>query len=112
MEHDPATAARLADALGGSWLLQGRLPGQYGVLREVARHAEAGSDSWCAVQLRIILAAVFSADPAGALEHATALRDAAADRCCWTCLRAASNTPWRTCAKGSRSPCGPAAGSS
>jgi DNA-binding CsgD family transcriptional regulator len=80
MEHDPATAARLADALGWWWLLRGRLPGQYGMLREVARHAEAGSDSWCAVQLRIILAAVFSLDLAGALEHATALRDAAAGR--------------------------------
>ena len=80
MEHDPGTAARLADALGWWWLLRGRLPGQYGVLREVAARAEAGSDSWCAVQLRIILAAVFSLDLAGALEHATALRDAAAGR--------------------------------
>ena len=33
-----------------------------------------------AVQLRIILAAVFSFDLAGMLEHATALRDAAAGR--------------------------------
>ena len=80
MEHDPATAARLADALGWWWLLRGRLPGQYGLLREVAGRAEAGSDAWCAVQLRIILAAVFSADLAGMLEHATALRDAAARR--------------------------------
>ena len=80
MEHDPATAARLADALGWWWLLRGRLPDQYGVLCEVAGRAEAGSDAWCAVQLRIILAAVFSADLAGALEHATALRDAAAGR--------------------------------
>ena len=80
MEHDPAAAARLADALGWWWLLRGRLPGQYGVLREVAGRAEAGSDAWCAVQLRVILAAVFSFDLAGALEHATALRDAAAGR--------------------------------
>ena len=28
----------------------------------------------------------------------------------WTCGRAASRTPRRTCGKGSRSPCGPAAG--
>jgi predicted ATPase/DNA-binding CsgD family transcriptional regulator/transcriptional regulator with XRE-family HTH domain len=80
MEHDPANAARLADALGWWWLLRGRLPGQYGMLREVAGRAEAGSDAWCAVQLRIILAAVFSFDLAGMLEHATALRDAAAGR--------------------------------
>ena len=51
MEHDPATAARLADALGWWWLLRGRLPDQYGLLREVAGRAEAGSDAWCAVQL-------------------------------------------------------------
>jgi predicted ATPase/class 3 adenylate cyclase len=80
MEHDPATAARLADALGRWWLLRGRLPGQYGLLREVAERAEPGSDGWCAVQLWIILAAVFSFDLAGMLEHATALRDAAAGR--------------------------------
>jgi predicted ATPase/DNA-binding CsgD family transcriptional regulator/transcriptional regulator with XRE-family HTH domain len=80
MEHDPVTAARLADALGWWWLLRGRLPGQYGLLREVAGRAEAGSDGWCAVQLRIVLAAVFSLDLAGMLEHATALRDAAAGR--------------------------------
>jgi predicted ATPase/transcriptional regulator with XRE-family HTH domain len=80
MEHDPAAAARLADALGWWWLLRGRLPGQYGLLREIAGRAEAGSDAWCAVQLRIILAAAFSLDLAGMLEHATALRDAAASR--------------------------------
>jgi len=61
-------------------LLRGRLAGQYALLREVAGRAETGSDGWCAVQLRTILAAVFSLDLAGALEHATALRDAAAGR--------------------------------
>ena len=80
VEHDPAAAARLADALGWWWLLRGRLPGQYGVLREVAGRAEAGSDGWCAVQRWISMAAAFSADLAAALEHATALRDAAAGR--------------------------------
>jgi predicted ATPase/DNA-binding CsgD family transcriptional regulator/transcriptional regulator with XRE-family HTH domain len=80
VEHDPAAAARLADALGWWWLLRGRLPGQYGLLREIAGLAEAGSDAWCAVQLRIILAAAFSLDLAGMLEHATALRDTATDR--------------------------------
>jgi predicted ATPase/DNA-binding CsgD family transcriptional regulator/transcriptional regulator with XRE-family HTH domain len=80
MDHDPAAAARLADVLGWWWLLRGRLPGQYEVLREVAARAEAGSDAWCALQLRISMAAAFSGDLAGALEHATALRDAAADQ--------------------------------
>jgi predicted ATPase/DNA-binding CsgD family transcriptional regulator len=80
MDHDPAAATRLAAALGWWWLLRGRLPGQYGLLREVAGRAEVGSDGWCAVQWWITNAAVFSADQAGALEHATALRDAAAGR--------------------------------
>ena len=31
MDHDPATAARLAGALGWWWWLRGRLPGQYGL---------------------------------------------------------------------------------
>ena len=44
MDHDPATAVRLAAALGWWWLLRGRLPGQYGLLREVAGRAETGSD--------------------------------------------------------------------
>ena len=80
MDYDPATAVRLAAALGWSWLRRARLPGQYGLLREVAGRAEPGSGGWCAVQWWITLAAVFSADQAGALEHATALRDVAAGR--------------------------------
>jgi hypothetical protein len=44
MGHDPATAARLAGALGWWWWLRGRLPGQYRLLREVAGRAEVGSD--------------------------------------------------------------------
>ena len=42
MDHDPATAVRLAAALGWWWLLRGRLPGRYGLLREVAERSEAG----------------------------------------------------------------------
>jgi predicted ATPase len=80
MDYDRATAVGLAAALGWSWLRRGQLPGQYGLLREVAGRAEPGSDGWCAVQWWITLAATFSADQAGALEHATALRDAAAGR--------------------------------
>jgi predicted ATPase len=86
MDHDPATAVRLAEALSWWWLLRGRLPGQYGLLREVAGRAEAGSDGWCWVQNWLAMAALFRDDQAGALEHATALRDAAADRGrpgCW-----------------------------
>jgi non-specific serine/threonine protein kinase len=80
MDHDPATAVQLAAALGWWWLVRARLPGQYRLLREVAGHAEAGSDGWCTVQFFCYLAALFSADLAGTLDAATVLRDAAADR--------------------------------
>ena len=50
VDHDPAVAVRLADALGWWWWLRGRLPGQYPLLSEVAGRAEPGSDGWCAIQ--------------------------------------------------------------
>jgi predicted ATPase len=78
MEHDQAVAVRLAAALGWWWLLRARLAGQYVLLREAAGRAEAGSDGWCAVQFWAGLAAGFSSDLAGSLDHATALRDAVA----------------------------------
>jgi tetratricopeptide (TPR) repeat protein len=80
MDHHPATAARLAGALGWWWWLRGRLLGLYGLLREVAERADAGSDGWCWVQIWLGCAANFCADDAGALEHDSALCDAAADR--------------------------------
>jgi hypothetical protein len=76
MDHDPATAVRLAAALGWWWWLQGRLAGQYALLREAAGHVKAGSDSWCAAQIWLGLAAMLSPDLAGTLYHFTALRDA------------------------------------
>jgi predicted ATPase/DNA-binding CsgD family transcriptional regulator len=78
--HDPAVALRLAVALGWGWYLRGRLPGQYPLLREAAGRAAVGSEGWCAAQFLLGWAAVFSADLAGALEHFTALSDAAGDR--------------------------------
>jgi predicted ATPase/DNA-binding CsgD family transcriptional regulator len=80
MDHDPATAARLAGTLGWWWWLRGRLPGQYQLLREVAGRAETGSGGWCWVQLWLACAADFFANDAQAMEHDTALCDAAADR--------------------------------
>jgi predicted ATPase/class 3 adenylate cyclase/DNA-binding CsgD family transcriptional regulator len=77
MGRDPAAAGRLAAALGWWWLLRGRLPGQYGLLREVAGRAVAGSEDWSAVQMWAVMAAVYCSDLAGALDAATALRDAA-----------------------------------
>jgi predicted ATPase/DNA-binding CsgD family transcriptional regulator len=80
MDHDPATAARLAGALGWWWWQRGQLPGQYALLREIARRAEVGSDAWCWVQLWLGCAADYCADDAAALAYDTALCEAAADR--------------------------------
>jgi non-specific serine/threonine protein kinase len=77
---DPATAARLAGALGWWWWLRGRLAGQYELLREVAGRAEVGSDGWCWAQNWLACAANLCADDAAALEYETVLCDAAADR--------------------------------
>jgi predicted ATPase/class 3 adenylate cyclase/DNA-binding CsgD family transcriptional regulator len=77
--HDTATALRLAAALGWWWILRARLPGEYPLLRELAGRAEPGSDGWWGTQLWLGYAALQSADPAGALGHFTALRDAVAD---------------------------------
>jgi DNA-binding CsgD family transcriptional regulator/tetratricopeptide (TPR) repeat protein len=80
MAHDPATALRLADALAWWWWLRGRLAGEYRLLRQAADHAETGSGGWCAAQLWLGLTAQYSADPAAALGHFTAVRDAVAGR--------------------------------
>jgi DNA-binding CsgD family transcriptional regulator/tetratricopeptide (TPR) repeat protein len=80
MEHDPARALRLANALAWWWFLRGRLADQYRLLCQAAGHAETGSRGWCAAQLWLGQAAQDSADLAAALGHFTALRDAVADR--------------------------------
>ena len=80
MGRDREAALRLADALGGWWLLRGRLSGLYPLLAELAGCAGPGSDRWCTVQDLAGWAAVLSADLAGALRHFTALRDAVAGR--------------------------------
>jgi predicted ATPase len=77
MAHDTATALRLAAALSWWWFIRGRLPGQYPLLAEVTGYAEPGSDQWCTAQFFLGAAAHISSDRAGALEHFTALRDAA-----------------------------------
>jgi hypothetical protein len=78
--HEPALALRLANALGWWWVLRGRLAGEYRLLRQAAGGAEAGSGGWCAAQIWLGWAAQYSADPAGALGHFTAVRDAVAGR--------------------------------
>jgi DNA-binding CsgD family transcriptional regulator/tetratricopeptide (TPR) repeat protein len=78
--HDTALALRLADALGWWWGMRGRLAGEYRLLCQAVGRAEAGSDGWCAVQVWLGWTAQFSADPAAALGHFTAVRDAVAGR--------------------------------
>ncbi len=43
MEHDPALALRLANALAWWWVVRGRMAGEYPLLRRAADCAEAGS---------------------------------------------------------------------
>jgi predicted ATPase/DNA-binding CsgD family transcriptional regulator len=69
----PATAARLAGALGWWWWLRGRLPAEYGLLREIAARAEAGSEAWCWAQTWLALAADHSGDTAAGVAYYTAL---------------------------------------
>jgi predicted ATPase/DNA-binding CsgD family transcriptional regulator len=80
LENDPAVAARLTGVLGWWWWLRGRLPGHYGLLREVAGRAGVGSDGWCWTQLWLACAADHCADDVAALEHETVLCNVAAEQ--------------------------------
>ncbi len=77
--HDAAVAPRLAAALAWWWQIRGRLAGQVPLLRAVVDRAAAGSDAWCAGHTWLGQASMDSADPAGALRHFTAVRDAIGD---------------------------------
>ena len=79
MAHDTGTALRLALAQAPWWQLRGRLTSQVPLLVAAAEHAAAGSDAWCAARMCLGQAASQSADPAGALEHFTVVRDALED---------------------------------
>jgi predicted ATPase/DNA-binding CsgD family transcriptional regulator len=73
-------APRLAAALAWWWQIRGRLAGQVPLLRAAVDRAVAGSDAWCACHTWLGQAAMDSADPAGALRHFTAVRDANRER--------------------------------
>ena len=77
--HDAAVAPRLAAALAWWWQVRGRLAGQVPLLREAVGRAAAGSDAWCTGHIWLGQASLDSADPAGALRHFTAVRDAIGD---------------------------------
>ena len=78
--HDGAVAPRLAAALAWWWQIRGRLAGQVPLLQAAVDRAAAGSEPWCAGHTWLGQAALDSADPAGALRHFTAARDAIGDR--------------------------------
>jgi predicted ATPase/DNA-binding CsgD family transcriptional regulator len=79
MGRDAAVASRLSAALAWWWQIRGRLAAQVPRLRAAVDHAAAGSDAWCLGQIWLGQAALDSADPAGALSHFTAVRDAGGD---------------------------------
>jgi len=76
VEHDPDLAPRLAVALAWWWQVRGRLSGQVPLLREVVGRAAPGSDAWCLGHTWLGQASMDVADPAGALRHFTAVREA------------------------------------
>jgi predicted ATPase/DNA-binding CsgD family transcriptional regulator len=76
IEHDPDLALRLSAALAWWWQVRGRLAGQVPLLREIVERAAAGSDAWCLGHTWLGQASLDVADPAGALRHFTAVRDA------------------------------------
>jgi predicted ATPase/DNA-binding CsgD family transcriptional regulator len=78
--HEAAVAPRLAVALAWWWHIRGRLAGQVPLLRAAADRAAAGSAAWCACHIWLGQVSLDSADPAGALRHFTAVRDAIGDR--------------------------------
>jgi predicted ATPase/DNA-binding CsgD family transcriptional regulator len=80
LSHDAAVALRLAAALAWWWQVRGRLAGQVPLLRAAVDRAAAASDAWCAGHAWLGRASLDSADPAGALHHFTAVRDAIGDR--------------------------------
>jgi predicted ATPase/DNA-binding CsgD family transcriptional regulator len=79
IDHDTAIALRLAVALAPWWLLRGAA-GEYPLLHQAAGRAAAGGDRWCAAHFWLGQAALYAADPKGALGHFTAVRDAIGER--------------------------------
>jgi predicted ATPase/DNA-binding CsgD family transcriptional regulator len=79
LEHDRATALRLAIALAPWWHLRGRFAAGYALLRAAAEHAARDDEAWCATQYWLGVLASYT-DMAGALGHFTAVRNVAASR--------------------------------
>ena len=80
LEHDRATALRLAITLAPWWSLRGRFVAGYALLRAAAEHSAGDDDAWCAAQLWLGHLALRTNDSVGALGHFTAVRDAISAR--------------------------------
>ena len=79
LEHDPATAVRLATALAPWWWVRGRWTFGYELLSAAAGHAAEDGEQWCAAQFWLgLLGAGFS--PTVGLGHFGAAGDALARR--------------------------------
>jgi predicted ATPase/DNA-binding CsgD family transcriptional regulator/DNA-binding XRE family transcriptional regulator len=79
MAHDAAMALRLAVVLAPWWLLRGAA-GEYPLLHQAAGRTTAGGDRWCAAHFWLGQAALYAADPKGALGHFTTVCDAIGER--------------------------------
>ena len=79
MDHDESIVLRLAVALAPWCFVRGRLASEYPVLRRAAGRAEPGSDVWCTTHFWLGWSALYAGDPASALGHFTAVRDAVGD---------------------------------
>jgi predicted ATPase/DNA-binding CsgD family transcriptional regulator len=77
LEHDPASAGRLAAALGPWWMLRGRNADAERNLHAAALLADPGSHLWCRLQL-LLGEVAESSSMERALAHYAAARDAAA----------------------------------
>ena len=82
MEHGPTRPWRRGwrPRWRGGGRSAGRLAGQVPRMREAVDRAAPGSHAWCTGHTWLGQAAMDSADPAGALRHFTAVRDAIGDR--------------------------------
>ena len=78
LEHDHATASRLAAALGPWWMLRGRVAEAERNLRAAAVLADPGSHIWCRLQVLLGDTVQYSSLQ-NALAHYSAARDATAD---------------------------------
>jgi DNA-binding CsgD family transcriptional regulator len=81
VDHDGGLALRLATSLAYWWQVRSRQAEGYGLLDKAARHAETGTDEWCAAQFWLgWLSADSSLSMTTFLSHMTAVVDALTER--------------------------------